>query len=565
MSSISERKNIYIEKNIDSKNNYALLLQAYKNVELNENLLNNLYQHYKDEIVKIKDNSDFDLIFFIRFLYLLKKKNHSSYNSIFQSISELLKDERFWLTKDEKSKCYWSENHMICYLSSWYLWNQLNNIQNDRCNLLLKTYLETKARYFFYEAYSQVYNMYTLSALLNLYDFSNEINIKDMSNNCIHILCRQFLEVQLLDGSTFCSSGRTYQRYKTSSENNNYNKLMYLLSGYNQENTISPIGSFFSTSSFIPNIDYKPFTNNYEVVYQLCKVDFDKIYSKLSNDDKTLFQWSAGNYFNEYIDDTIRLMDKYNLESHSHFKIEPYNTILELFPTSLLKSSTKTLKAFTDCSDLTNISYHIYNNGTYSLTSLENYNRGKMGAQQLPWIANLGEVSVFTQSGKISSVGNLDEANANSHMPYIKQIKNMAMIMYQSYDLIKTSAKSANLDLTVYLYLDSTKLNQVVQNKNWIFANKEDSYIAIYSTTLKKDSNNNYYNDNSNQQGWMVILGDSSQYNNFDHFQNDILKNVNIQFKIVDPSGSILSKLNTSDKYYYGKIVYKNISFDMKW
>ncbi len=565
MSTYNDRKELYIQKNVNNKDYYALLLQAFKNDTLNNDLLTNALKHYNDEIVKTKDNSDFDLIFFIRLLYLLKNNNHTSYETFFLTISDLFKHECFWLTKNEKAKCYWSENHMICYLSSWYLWNQLNNSSDDQCTLLLTTYLETKAIYGFYEAYSQVYNMYTLSALLNIYDFINDNTLKNLALQCVNTLCKQFLEVNLLNGSTFCASTRTYQRYKTSSLNNNHNKLIHLLSGNNQENTISPIGAFMVTSTFVPNINYSSFTKNYNVTYNLNNINFDKVYSKLNRDNKTLFQWSAGNYFNEYIDDTLDLMDSYNLDAHSHFKSEPYTTILNLFPKSVLKSTSSTLKAFTDCSDLTNINYNIYNNGNYSLTCLENYNRGKMGAQQLPFIINLDGAPIFTQSGKVSSVGNLDEANGNSHLPYVKQEKNIALVMYQPYDLIKSSAKTANLDLTVYLYLNPNDVNEIIQNKNWLFVKKNNSYAAIYSTSLKKDSSNNYFNDNTSQQGWIFILGNSSEYTDFNTFQNQILQKCTYQFKVVKPNKSILDKLTTSDNYYYGKITFNSISFDMKW
>ncbi len=569
VSSYIERKNAYISKNLNSTNYHSILLQASQNLPIQEDLLQSALDHYQTEITKVKDNSDFDLILLLRLLYLLKRNQHIQYQSIFTTISTLLGDERFWLTKGEKAKCYWSENHMICYLSSWYLWNQLNNKSDIRCNLLLETYLDTKSKYYFYECFSQVYNSYTFSALLNIFDFSDREKDRTLAGKCISILCKQFCEVHLRDGSTFCASGRTYERYKVSSTNNNYNKLMHLLVGYNTEDGISPIGAFMSTSSFTPSPEFyaqlPSFTNQYETTYTVGNVNFDKVYSALSRDDKTLFQWSAGNYFNEYIDDSVDLMDKYDLGAHSHFKVAPYDMILQLFPTSILKSSVNKFKAFTDCSDLTNISYHIYNNGNYSLTSLERYNRGKMGAQQLPWIANLSGSSVFTQSGKVSAMGNLDEASGNSHLPCIQQVKNVLLMMYQPYDLIKTYAKSANLDLNVYLSLNRTEFTTLLQNKNWIFARKNELYIAIYSTTLKVDAQNNYYNDNTGNQGWVIIMGSAQEDQSFENFQNQILTKSTIQFKVVKPNKNIFDKLTTSDNYYYGKVNYKNISFDMKW
>ncbi len=568
MSTYNDRKALYLQKNVNSNDTYALLLQASLGLPLSSTLLEEAYQDYVNETTKSKSSADFHLILLIRLLYLLKSKESATneYQAVFEKLSILCKDEKFWLEKGEKAKCYWSENHMICYLSSWYLWNQLHQIRDDRCALLCKTYVETKAQYGFYECYSQVYNCYTLSALLNLYDFVDDAFIRDAAKSCIDRLTKQALEIHLYDGSTFCASGRTYERFKVSSQKNNFNKLVYLLSGANAEDTISPVAAFMATSTYTPiSYDLSTLRRGYDVTYTIGNVNFDKVYSKLSADDKTLFQWSAGNYFNEYVDDSIKLINKYNLGEHSHFKIDPYDTILKLFPTSVLKSSVSTFTAFTDCSDLTNIKYHIYNNGTYSLMSLENYNRGKMGAQQAPWIANVGGSSVFTQSGKVSSVGDLKETNANSHMPCINQEKNVILMMYQPYDLLKTYASSANLDLNVYLYAPSQSFDEFVQSGKWIFVSKSGAYLAIYSTTLKRDSAGNYYNDNKDQQGWVVIMGDVAEYGSFTNFQDEVSKKASVQFKVVKPNKSLWDKLTNSDNYYYGKVSFKGIVIEMKW
>ncbi len=568
MQTFYDRKNKYMEKNLQNDDPYALLLQASKGAQqpLNAALLNRAYQTYITESAKSKSNVDFQMIFFIRLLYLLKSCVHPQYDEVFRAVSDLFKDAQFWLTRGETSQCYWSENHMICYLSSWYLWDQLNGRQNAQCVKLLTAFLETKSKYFFYESFSQVYNAYTLSALLNLYDFAP--TLASTSHDCIDLCVSQFMEVHALDGSTFCASTRTYDRYKTSSVNNNFNKMMYLFVGYNKESGLSPLGAFISTSSYIPvNIDTLITKGvGYEKTYTLSNVKFDKIYKGLNRDEKTLFQWSAGNYFNAYVDDTLDLMEKFDLSQHSHFKLEPYDTILRLFPTKALKSSVERLRAFTDASDLTNIQYHLYNRGNYTLTALENYNRGKMGAQQLPWIANVSGAPVFTQAGKITSLGELNEAIGNSHMPAIRQTANVMLMMYQPYDLIKSNAQLANLDLVVYLYMNRGEFHQVIQNKNWIFGRKDDAYIAVYaSAVLKMDKNQNYYHENTTRQGWVVIVGNMEEYGTFQNFQNDILQNTVIQFRMIDPSATLAQKLNQNDDYYYGSVKYKKINMEVKW
>ncbi len=573
MTTFEKRRQNYISLNKDNtKNDYSIVLKIYNNENVSQSALDKLYNSYIKEKSDNKD-TDFVLLLIIRVLYLSINKPQQI--DIYNKIKVLFADEKFWLNKNEENRCYWSENHMICYLSSWYLWNQYNNTKDDRCDLLIKTWLITKTKYFFYECFSQVYNMYTLNALLNIYDFSSDIEIKNLSNECIKILLKQFSEVINKNGTMYCAAGRTYDRFKISSDNNNCNKLMYLLTGLSSETSISPIGSFFATTSFLPKEDYiTAYHTNYEKVYKIShsEDEFKKIYNNLSLADRTIFQWSAGNYFNpENVDDTVRLMNNYNLWGHKMFNLDPYNTILNMIPKELLVSTSGNFKAFSEGSPLCDINYHIYNHNYYTLTSMENYNRGKLGAQQLSWIANVGGVSVFTQSGSISTFGDLHEAIGNSHLPCVKQMKNVMLVMYNPYDLLVNTTSTSKLDMTVYLKWGDFDNEYRMVNKSWYFgekiSNNVSSFIAIYgSNGITEDASKNIYN-NETLQGWAVIMSDEKEYKNLNSFKNYVLKNANVSFKEVTSNKtlSLIKNIIPSSSYYYGKITFQDISFDIKW
>jgi hypothetical protein len=570
MTTFEDRRATYISLNKNNKDTNSLLLKAYINEELPNDKLEKIYNEYSANKTNNKD-TDFNLLSLMRLLYL-SQTNHIQHEDIYTKCKELFKNEKFWLSKNEQYQCYWSENHMICYLSSWYLWNQFNNISDDHCELLLKTYLTMKMKYYFYEFFSQVYNMYTLSALLNIYDFTANETIKELSKKCILLLLQQFSEVINQTGTMYCSSGRTYNRYKVVSDGNNCNKLMYLLTGLSNENSISPIGTFFATTSFIPIMDYiTPYHKNYEKTYMISHADndFKKIYNNLSFVDRTLFQWSAGNYFNpENVDDTVKLINDYNLWGHAHFKLDPYKTILSVIPKEVIVSSCNTFKAVTDGSKLCDVNYHIYNNHYITLTCIENYNRGKMGAQQFPWVANIGGVSVFTQSGKITTLGDLHEVIGNSNLPSIKQVKNILMAMYNPYDILKNTTSQTNLDMTVYLNWQGFDNEIRAVNKSWYFGEKVvdgfSSYIAVYASNgVKEDASGNIYNS-SDMQGWLIITGDENDYKNLTVFKYEVISNTNISFKEMKPN-NVLSFITCSDSYYYGKVIFGDITFDMKW
>ena len=573
MTTFENRRQNYISLNKDNKNEYSIPLKIYNNENVTQNALDKLYNLYINEKSENKD-TDFSLLLIIRVLYL-SANNKTQQADIYNKIKVLFADEKFWLNKNEENKCYWSENHMLCYLSSWYLWNQYNNSKDARCELLVKTWLSAKAKYFFYECFSQVYNMYTLSALLNIYDFSSDIEIKKMSNECIKILLKQFSEVINKNGTMYCAAGRTYDRYKINSDGNNCNKLMYLLTGLSSETSISAIGSFFATTSFVPADDYlTAYHTNYEKVYSIShsEDEFKKIYNNLSLVDRTIFQWSAGNYFNpENVDDTVWLMNNYNLWGHKMFNLDPYNTILNMVPKDLLVSASDNFKAFTEGSPLCDINYHIYNNNYYTLTSMENYNRGRLGAQQLSWIANVGGVSVFTQSGSISTFGDLHEAIGNSHLPCVKQMKNVMLVMYNPYDLLINTTSASKLDMNVQLKWGDFDNEYRMVNKCWYFGEKisngVSSFIAVYgSAGITEDASKNIYN-NQKMQGWAVIMSDDKEYKNLSSFKNYVVKNANVSFKEVTSSNtlSLIKNIIPSSSNYYGKITFNDVSIEVKW
>jgi len=575
MSTFEERRQIYININKECFNINALALKSYNNETMNTDLLNSCINNYINTKQTKKDN-DFNMLLIIRILYLTKHNNYEQNEILFNTLTTLFKEQQFWLSKNEQTECFWSENHMIAYLSSWYLWNQYNSFDNSYCEELLNNFLDVKIKYYYYEFLSQVYNMYTLNSILNIYDFTNNIEIKNKAFKCIQIILQQFAEGVTLNGTLYCASGRCYSRCKLSSTDNNCNKLLYLLTGLCNETDLSPAGAFFATTSFQPDDDYiKNYHTKYERIYTISHKDneFKSIYSNLSQTDRTIFQWSAGNYFNpENIDDTINLMNDYNLWNHAHFKLDPYKTILKLIPTTVISSASKTFSVFSNGSPLCDIKYHLYNHNYYSLSCIENYNRGNLGAQQFPWVANVGGISVFTQSGRISTFGDLPEAIGNSHLPCVKQQENVLMAMYNPSELMKKTSSKSKLDLKVYLNWSEFDNELRFINNNWFFGEKITNgntngkrvFIAIYSSAgVKEDTNKNIYND-AEKQGWVAILSDNTEYNDLTTFKTYVLNNSIVSFNQVK-SKNPFYRLLSINSYYYGKISFKNIDFDMKW
>jgi len=573
-----ERKGEYIKDNVNDKKNYSLILSVYSKSEVIKDLFTKLI----DDIDKDKD--DFDVMLLIRFLLIAKKNQNPNYKYYLTESKKILDKYKFWLERGETVQCYWSENHLISYISSLYLWNQLNSKSNEECLKsnkeclkLLTIYIESKCKFLFHEFLSQVYLKYTLNALLNIYDFievGNSKIIEDLKSKvkkCINIIIQQFIEVSNTNGIIYCAQGRTYDSYRNDSTGKDINKLLYLLTGKPNENGMSPIGVFLATSTYEPdNIDFNV-NSDYENTYSIGYCDFKQnpIFSELDEYQKIIFQLSAGLYFNyENITDTIKLFNYYDLYKHKHFGLEKYKNLIQWTPSMLLKFISFILNSYTGGSKLTFIDYHIYNNNNYTLTSAENYNKGLSGAQQFVWVANVNGSSVYTQSGNSFGSGHVGSTLNNSHLPYIKQNKDIIIMMYRPGFILRNTKFISKYDINVYLKFIKSDFDEVVYDnkKNWLFGNKQNTYIAIYSTSLKIkkiNSDDVYYNDSLNQC-WIIILGDNKKYESlgdnkkyesFDDFKTKILTNAKIKFSL---------KNRLSNKYI-GSIDYNNKNIEIIW
>ena len=115
LNDITERCQNYIKNNITSTNIYAILLLAKQGEPLPSNMIDNLFSEYNKSATAFKSNEDFTIILMIRLLYLLPQ-NNPEYTNLKNRLTETWTNTDFWIKPDETQQCFWSENHMICYL-----------------------------------------------------------------------------------------------------------------------------------------------------------------------------------------------------------------------------------------------------------------------------------------------------------------------------------------------------------------------------------------------------------------------------------------------------------------
>src|SRR5690554_5890618 len=101
-----QRKVAYIDTALNNFSSHAITLQAYKGLSIDQATLDTIYAK-----IGTKSTKDFDIVKLVRVLFL----TNGSYDN---QILNALENTPFWITKDEVLRGYWSENHMIMWMSS---------------------------------------------------------------------------------------------------------------------------------------------------------------------------------------------------------------------------------------------------------------------------------------------------------------------------------------------------------------------------------------------------------------------------------------------------------------
>ena len=235
----TQRQQSYMDNALTNLSPDALTIQAFKGIPVDAGLLNTILVNLTN-----RSTADFDIVKLIRVLEL----SHGEYDSL---ILPVLRPLPFWLEKNEDNREYWSENHMIMWMSSdWLLHEKYGKIIDSTLDKRLRHYLRLKIQYGFYEFYSSTYLPYCLSGLLNLADFSQDAEIKDLATQAAQLLLKDLIKLTNDKGVFFPIAGRNYPGKYESAYGQNHNSLIYLLTGFGEIPTsASHSGGFLSTSS----------------------------------------------------------------------------------------------------------------------------------------------------------------------------------------------------------------------------------------------------------------------------------------------------------------------------
>ncbi len=539
-----QRRTAYIDTALANFGDDGITLQAYRHVPVDSAAMYSLLAG-----LQARTTADFAIVKLVRVMFL----DTGKYDSI---IMPVLNDIPFWLTKSDTTRGYWSENHMIQWMSSdWLLHEKFGKAIDANLDTRLRHYLRLKIQFGYYEFFSSVDAPYSLSGLLNLADFSQDQEIKTLATLAAQRLLKEMLMLTNDKGVFYPVAGRNYYGKYATPYGQNHNNLIYLLTGLGEAPTSNSHAGGFLASSTIPvDTIINSFTSDLNITYPIGhSLDTGFIInSGLSQLDRVLFQWSSGAYFHPQVAaETAQLLIDSNLWQHVDF--EPFRQF-STFSVPTIVNIANELSVASKSSLNVKEDVVIYKHKSITLASVKDFWKGKVGFQQYPCMANVGTTPVYTGSGVIDpDWDNRSANNANENLPYVAQTKNLALLMY------RPEPKSEFLPFKndeVALHFRTADFDEVAQDSMWLLGRQQQSYVAVRRHCL--DTVNSVPGClMSNGQAWAIMVGDSSLYGSFTNFKNVIH---NSQFEerwYIDTTNS--------KSMYYAKVVVDTVTIDYTW
>jgi hypothetical protein len=388
----------------------------------------------------------------VRFLYLAKEVGNEkcdvSVNDAKTRICEAMSSFPYWPSKDisnqiskEKTSedtnnnkgsmdkiVFWSENHILMTLSSFYLfrqWQRQNRIDGSsdaylegsiEVSLLVR-YLRAHGSDSFgagvYEANSVVYLPYSLSALLNLLDFSEQEEVRALAGAVIEKALRPLLLCTPSSSgvANLAASARSFPRCRLRNRGHNINQLLDLLNLHRSPDRADDgprqLTDFLLTSTWTPSpslsdalysdqsIHALPLTHKASSIVDLYKSL--PLPECVDGGELVPLYWSAG----------LILHPSFAKETRRYQKRKKMGNNTHLWPLSFVSSSylsrlCSSYPLFSKGQQYTGIRLNVFkrNGEGLCLSSFERFNTQGCSFQQISWMANVSGVGVWSQSGQ---------------------------------------------------------------------------------------------------------------------------------------------------------------------
>ena len=538
-----DRRQQYITSAIGNPNGNAITIQAYESVTVDQSELDDIYAE-----METRSTIDFQIVKLVRVMFL----GGGTYDA---QIVPQLNLVPYWVNYGDTLRGFWSENHMVMWMSSdWLIHERTGRPIDANLENRLKHYLQLKIDHGFYEFFSSTYAPYCLSGILNLADFSEDLEIKTLAIAAAKRLLSELLLVTNDQGVFFPAAGRNYTSKYENPYGQNHNSLIWLLTGLGEQPLwASHSGGFLATTS----VDFSEVTSSWvadiDTVLPIGhSLDSGMILNQnQAHVDRMMFQWSSGAYFHpDVVTESVQLIVDSNLWEHVDFALL---APLAGQPVENYQGISEALDELSMSSVISGQNVAIFKKGNVVLTSIQDFWKGKVGYQQWPLAANVGVTAVYTASGEVDEDWNVrNRNNSNAHLPYVEQQHNVALLMYRPQEV---SALLGFTDKTVALHWPDTAFDQIEEDGMWLLGRQAEGYVAARRSCIAEVNGHRACPIESGQT-WVIVVGNDEMYGNFSNFQSTVTQSQFTESWNINANG---------DSVYYASIAMDSIWIEHYW
>jgi hypothetical protein len=463
-----------------------------------------------------KDCSDFVLHGIIRLLYMsdgahrewlmengLTLINHSPLtNDLFTHAKQTILNFKYFPNEPGiDSLCTWTENHYILFTSAAYLAGQLypdeiftnsgetgtQKVELNRKRIL--RWLDLRFRTGFSEWLSHVYYDEDLTALLSLYDFAQDNEIRHKAEMVIDLLLLDMV-LNSFKGVFGSTHGRAYENTQKWASNEGTTDTIKLLFGMGIYSAFDNMSApAFTLSSYQVPPAIVAIAQDVNVTYEhrqrmgikLAKMEKWGIHPD-NFEDGMLYLTLEAYLHPRTIANTLKMFDTYNWWENAFLSdFKPYRGLLRtLNALRGLPLLAHILERDICRNTREEVNIYTYRTPDYMLSTAQDYRKGYGGDQQHIWQATLGPDAVCftTHPAKIEGVSPNYWAGSGL-LPRAAQYKNLTIVIY---NIKKIPALYVPIrHFFTHAWLPKDKFDEVVEKDNWIFARKDNGYLALRS------------------------------------------------------------------------------------
>lgn len=527
---------------------------AVARLETNRPLKTEHIRHNLHKVNNRLDCSDFKMAGFLRLMFL-HGDDPALAPQVKNAVSRAILDFKYWIDEPgHDSMCYWSENHQVLFHSAEYLAGTLfpdetfpnsgmtGKEHREKGRRLLLRWFSWRERFGFSEWLSNSYYDEDMYALLNLVDFAPDPDISRRARMLVHQLALN-MALNSYKGQMSSTHGRCYENNVLHASGDDLKQVMYILFG-NREYT-GDLAEQESAAVALATSDYKLpraihcIANDERTMenYQTHGLHISEAPSHgMSYDDphSLMFFWGMGMYSHPRVMDlTARMWEKWSLEDNKFFMGLP-RPVVWLSRRTRIEPIIERMYIASEGAYIHGANTYTYRTGNYMLSSVLDYQPGKIGAQKLSWKASLGhDAYIFTTyPGKVPG-GSPGRWTGTASNPRVAQHKNVLAAIYNA--PLNTAIGELYRAGYSHAWVPREDFDEVRQEGNWTFAKKGRSYAALYSAKPAFFNRVGKYADSELiapglKNVWVCELGSAEENGSFASFKKKILR-ASIQVK----------------------------------